>query len=94
MTKIVIPDDLTLFHSEAKRLREERDALKAKLREAQMQSLADLGQAQMAWEAQKAAEEELAKVREVNAEQAKTIERLLEERRQDQQRARMARSGE
>ena len=25
MTKIVIPEDITIFHSEAKRLREERD---------------------------------------------------------------------
>ena len=38
--------------------------------------------------------EELAKVREVNAEQAKTIQRLMEDQRQAQQRMRIVRSGE
>jgi len=58
MTKIVIPEELTVVVSEAKRLRAERDA----------------------------AMEELAKVREVNAEQAKRIGELREQLRQAQQR--------
>jgi hypothetical protein len=40
----------------------EVQALKAELREARMQSLSDLGQAQDAWEAQKAAEAEVARL--------------------------------
>ena len=58
MTKIVIPEELTVAVSEAKRLRAERDAVM----------------------------EELTKVREVNAEQAKRIGELREQLRQAQQR--------
>lgn len=41
----------------------EVQTLKAELRESRMQSLSDLGQAQDAWEAQKAAEAEVARLR-------------------------------